>query len=111
MYYEDGRVSYVIGSSIGGGNIKIVDIDGLKIDFTNVFPTLILKYEDQKGIISFVSTLLAENEYNIEKMITEKNGNVVTLLVEISEELTEEIKAKVLHNERFILTKYISGDY
>lgn len=111
MYYEDGRVSYVIGSSIGGGNIKIVDIDGLKIDFTNVFPTLILKYEDQKGIISFVSTLLAENEYNIEKMITEKNGNVVTLLVEISEELTDEIKVKILHNERFILTKYISGDY
>ena len=111
MYYEDGRVSYVIGSSIGGGNIKIVDIDGLKMDFTNVFPTLILKYEDQKGIISFVSTLLAENEYNIEKMITEKNGNIVTLLVEISEELTDEIKSKVLHNERFILTKYISGDY
>ena len=111
MYYEDGRVSYVIGSSIGGGNIKIVDIDGLKMDFTNVFPTLILKYEDQKGIISFVSTLLAENEYNIEKMITEKNGDVVTLLVEISEELTDEIKAKILHNERFVLTKYISGDY
>ena len=44
-------------------------------------------------------------------MITEKNGDVVTLLVEISEELTDEIKAKILHNERFVLTKYISGDY
>ena len=83
MFYEDGRVSYVIGSSIGGGNIKIIDIDGLKIDFTNAFPTLILKYNEQKGIISFVSTLLAENEYNIEKMITEKNNGIVTLLVEI----------------------------
>ena len=51
MFYEDGRVSYVIGSSIGGGNIKIIDIDGLKIDFTNAFPTLILKYNEQKGII------------------------------------------------------------
>ena len=111
MFYEDGRVSYVIGSSIGGGNIKIIDIDGLKIDFTNAFPTLILKYNEQKGIISFVSTLLAENEYNIEKMITEKNNGIVTLLVEIDKELTDEMKSKILHNERFILTKYIAGDY
>lgn len=111
MFYEDGRVSYVIGSSIGGGNIKIIDIDGLKIDFTNAFPTLILKYEEQKGIISFVSSLLAGNEYNIEKMITEKNEGVVTLLVEIDRELTDDIKAQILHNERFVLTKYIAGDY
>ena len=111
MCSEDGRVSYVIGSSIGGGNIKIIDIDGLKIDFTNAFPTLILKYNEQKGIISFVSTLLAENEYNIEKMITEKNNGIVTLLVEIDKELTDEMKSKILHNERFILTKYIAGDY
>ncbi len=111
MFYEDGRVSYVIGSSIGGGNIKIIDIDGLKIDFTNAFPTLILKYNEQKGIISFVSTLLAENEYNIEKMITEKNNGIVTLLVEIDKELTDKMKSKILHNERFILTKYIAGDY
>lgn len=111
MFYEDGRISYVIGSSIGGGNIKIIDIDGLKIDFTNAFPTLILKYNEQKGIISFVSTLLAENEYNIEKMITEKNNGIVTLLVEIDKELTDEMKSKILHNERFILTKYIAGDY
>ena len=111
MFYEDGRVSYVIGSSIGGGNIKIIDIDGLKIDSTNAFPTLILKYNEQKGIISFVSTLLAENEYNIEKMITEKNNGIVTLLVEIDKELTDEMKSKILHNERFILTKYIAGDY
>ena len=91
--------------------IKIIDIDGLKIDFTNAFPTLILKYNEQKGIISFVSTLLAENEYNIEKMITEKNNGIVTLLVEIDKELTDEMKSKILHNERFILTKYIAGDY
>ena len=44
-------------------------------------------------------------------MITEKNNGIVTLLVEIDKELTDEMKSKILHNERFILTKYIAGDY
>ena len=111
MRYKDGRISHVTGSSIGGGNIKIIEIDGLKIDFTNEFPTIILKYSEQKGVISFVSTLLAENGYNIEKMLTDKNDSVVTLLVEVSEEIDEEIKKQILGNERFSLTKYITGGY
>lgn len=109
--YKDGRISFVSGSSIGGGNIKIIDVDGIKVDFTNEFPTIILKYKEQKGVISFVSTLLAENGYNIEKMITDKSDGVVTLLVEISEEIDEKIKSEILHNDRFLLTKYISGGY
>ncbi len=111
MEYKDGRISYIIGSSIGGGNIKIIDVDGLKADFTNEFPTIILKYTEQKGVISFVSTLLAENGYNIEKMLTDKSDGVVTLLVEISEEVDDDIKSQILHNDRFLLTKYISGGY
>lgn len=109
--YKDGRVSFVTGSSIGGGNIKIIDVDGIRVDFTNEFPTFILKYSEQKGIISFVSTLLAENGHNIEKMITNKSDGVVTLLVELSEEIEDDIKDKILHDYRFILTKYISGGY
>lgn len=111
MRYKDGRISHITGSSIGGGNIKIIEIDGLKIDFTNEFPTIILKYSEQKGVISFVSTLLAENGYNIEKMLTDKSDGIVTLLVEVSEEIDESIKSQILHNERFSLTKYITGGY
>lgn len=111
MKYKDGRISHITGSSIGGGNIKIIDIDGLKIDFTNEFPTIILKYSEQKGVISFVSTLLAENGYNIEKMLTDKNDGIVTLLVEVSEEIDDDIKHQILKDDRFLLTKYITGGY
>ena len=55
--------------------------------------------------------MLAENGYNIEKMLTDKSDGVVTLLVEISEEVDDNIKSQILHNDRFLLTKYISGGY
>lgn len=111
MKYPTGRVSYIIGSSIGGGKIKIIDIDGLKLDFTNEFSTIVLKYAEQKGVISFVSTILAENGYNIEKMITDKQDDIVTLMVDLSEDLTDSIKSEILNDKRFILTKYIQGGY
>ncbi|MBS6063319.1 L-serine ammonia-lyase, iron-sulfur-dependent subunit beta [Criibacterium bergeronii] len=111
MKYPTGRIASVTGSSIGGGNIKIIDIDGLKLDFTNDFPTIVLKYGEQKGIISFVSTILAESGYNIEKMITDKSDDMVTLLVEVSEEPSEEILDKILNDKRFAITKFIQGGY
>ena len=84
MFYEDGRVSYVIGSSIGGGNIKIIDIDGLKIDFTNAFPTLILKYNEQKGIISFVSTLLFFPQELINTNVAKRIPNLKIFFISFS---------------------------
>lgn len=108
--YPDGHISQVVGSSIGGGNIVIVELDGVPITYTDEFPTLILKYREQKGIIHYVSGILSENDYNIENMRTIKKDDEVTLITETTEEVEQAIMDKIIKDERFTFAKYIVGE-
>ena len=65
---EDGQVTEVTGSSIGGGNILIFDIDKQKVEFTGERPTLLTQHKDLPGIISKISSLLYDENMNIGNM-------------------------------------------
>ena len=105
--YRDSE--YVIGSSIGGGNMKIVDINGIQVDYDGKFPTLLFQYPEQKGVIADVSTILAKESYNIESINTGKDEltNIVTLTVELDEGASESVLNKLLNNSRYITSKYV----
>ncbi len=107
--YKDRDSEYVIGSSIGGGNMKIVDINGIEVDYDGKFPTLLFQYPEQKGVIADVSTILAEESYNIESINTSKDDltNIVTLTVELAEGASESVLNKLLNNSRYITSKYV----
>lgn len=107
--YKDRDSEYVIGSSIGGGNMKIVDINGIQVDYDGKFPTLLFQYPEQKGVIADVSTILAKESYNIESINTSKNEltNIVTLTVELDEGASESVLNKLLNNSRYITSKYV----
>src|SRR5690554_2852359 len=49
----------IVGSSIGGGNIKITEINGLALEFTGQYPTLITQHFDKPGVIAKVTTILS----------------------------------------------------
>ncbi len=53
--YKDEEDFYIIGSSIGGGNIIIMDINGNNVNFRADKPTVLLKYLDRKGVVSEIS--------------------------------------------------------
>ena len=107
--YKDRDSEYVIGSSIGGGNMKIVDINGIQVDYDGKFPTLLFQYPEQKGVIADVSTILAKESYNIESINTSKDEltNIVTLTVELDECASESVLNKLLNNSRYITSKYV----
>lgn len=107
--YKDGNSEYVIGSSVGGGNIKIVDVNGIKVDYDGRFPTFLFQYDEQKGVIAEVSTILAGESYNIESINTRKNEltNIVTLTVELDESANQNVIDKLLNNSRYITAKYV----
>lgn len=108
--YKDKKDIAIIGSSIGGGNIEIVDIDGVAISYTGMWPTLILKYPDQKGVIHNVSGLLSLCNYNIESIKTVKNSEgIATLIVETSEVVDRDIVERIMEDKRFTFSKYILG--
>ncbi|MEA3424411.1 MAG: L-serine ammonia-lyase, iron-sulfur-dependent subunit beta [Bacillota bacterium] len=68
FYNKDGSTHTIIGSSTGGGSIQIVEIDSFKISFTGEYPTLIINHMDRKGIISEITTVLADNNINVATM-------------------------------------------
>lgn len=93
MTLEDGSTSVVKGASIGGGNVKLTEIDGLALDFNGARPAVILEIKDIPGAVSFVTGLLAHNKKNIAMMSTNKPaGSQFTFVtIETDEELDAEI--------------------
>lgn len=97
----------LVGSSIGGGNIELIELDGNKISFRNQFPTFILQYQEQKGVIARVSRYISDAGYNIENIDTKKRGKSVTLSVELTHPAGEDLKNQVLHSDLFNFAKYL----
>lgn len=106
---EDGSVSNITGSSIGGGNILIFDIDGQAVEFTGENPTLLTYHKDLPGVISKISSILFEENINIANMRVYRNekGKMATMSLETDSIITEEAmnkirKIKEIGNVKFI---------
>lgn len=74
MTRADGKEVTVIGSSVGGGSIRIFDIDGQPVEFTGEYTTLIINHKDVPGMVSKVSTILYEENINIAFMKVFRNS-------------------------------------
>ena len=71
---ESGRKVEIIGSSVGGGNILIFEVDGEPVEFTGNYPTIIISHKDIPGMISKVSTILFDENVNIAFMNVYRNS-------------------------------------
>ncbi len=83
FHYENKESFYVIGSSIGGGNVAITNINGTEIEFTGNYPTILIKYRDKKGIISKITTILSNHNINIATMKVTRENKIATMVVEL----------------------------
>ncbi len=69
-----GNITYVIGSSVGGGAVIITKINDFDVDFTGDYDTIVTRHIDKRGIISEVSGILAHNRINIANMKVLRNS-------------------------------------
>lgn len=83
----------VIGCSIGGGNIKVININGIKVDFTGDYPTIIINHIDNKGVIAKLTNLLFEENVNIAFMSVyrENKGDKAYMVIELDDYIDERI--------------------
>ena len=88
--YQDRDDFYIIGSSIGGGNIVIMDINDNLVNFTADKPTVLLKYNDRKGIISEVSAIFSKNGLNIASMKVTREKKIATMICELDTTINHE---------------------
>ncbi|NEZ46886.1 L-serine ammonia-lyase, iron-sulfur-dependent, subunit beta [Clostridium niameyense] len=94
---EDGKISEIVGSSIGGGNIIITEIDGQPIEFTGNNPTIITHHKDVPGIISKISTMMYAEEINIAtmKVFRQSKGLQATMTFETDAPIPKGIIDKI----------------
>ena len=106
---DDGSISMVTGSSIGGGNILIFEIDGQAVGFTGERRTLLTRHRDLPGVISKISSILYEENINIANMRVYRNekGKMATMALETDSIITEEAMSRIkdigeIDNVKFI---------
>lgn len=111
FYHPDNTTSEVIGSSIGGGRIKINTIDGAKVDIVLEQPNLIIKHKDRKGVISDITSHLNNYDINIGtiKLIRERKGGIVTTIIETDDNLYPQIIKNLQGLNNIIDVKLIKG--
>ncbi len=91
-----GRTTRVRGASVGGGNIRITNIDGYNVELTGKYPALITIHHDCPGVITQVTKLLAEAGVNIAFMrVSRQNrGETAMMIMELDEEPAAEVVAR-----------------
>ncbi|ABW19282.1 L-serine ammonia-lyase, iron-sulfur-dependent subunit beta [Alkaliphilus oremlandii] len=90
---EDSETLELQGSSIGGGNIVINEINGLEIKFTGEYDTLIVSHTDKPGVIAKVTAVLALYDINIAFMRVYRytKGQNAFMIIETDNEIAPEI--------------------
>jgi len=81
---SSGEIVEVMGSSIGGGNIVITRINGLDLEFTGEYFTLVVPHMDRPGIVTKVTAALAKHEINIAfmKVYRHNRGKEAFMIIE-----------------------------
>lgn len=85
----EGRKMHVSGSSLGGGDVIVTDIDGYAVEASGELPLLVVGHLDQPGEIAAVTTALAESSVNVAEMRVsrERKGANALMLIETDVEV------------------------
>ncbi len=83
----------IIGSSIGGGNIEILSINGRDVYFTGNYKTLLINHIDKPGIVHKISGILFDNNVNIAylKVFRDRKGDKASMVFELDDFVNEEM--------------------
>lgn len=99
----DGQITEVVGCSVGGGAILITSINGLDVEFSGEYPTLIIQHRDEPGVIAEVSHVLAQLNINIAfmRVFRHGKGEDAYMTIETDQTVTQDMVGmieKLCHN-------------
>ncbi len=96
-----GRKMSIRGESIGGGKMKIVRIDGVDVEFTGEYSTLIVRQLDKPGVVAHITQALSEHNVNIAfmRLFREDKGARAYTVVESDEPIPNEVLDRIRENE------------
>lgn len=106
----DGHTTEVTGSSIGGGNILVFNIDGQNVEFTGERPTILTQHKDLPGVISKISSILFDENINIANMRVYRSGKgkMATMALETDSLISEKVMSEIKGIEEIDVVKFIN---
>ncbi len=96
---QDGKKRLVQGESIGGGNIRITQIDDMKVDFSGENNTLLVLHYDKPGLVAAVTSLMFE-EYKTMNIATFQltrafKGGPAMMTIEVDGQVPETLRQEI----------------
>lgn len=87
----------VVGISIGGGKIEIVEINGFALNLSGQLPALLVLHEDRFGMIAGVANILSKFQINIGamKVSRKSKGEQALMIIETDQQINSEIADEI----------------
>ena len=88
-----GSYCEIVGSSVGGGQVKVTEIDGFPVELTGRLPAILTVHIDTRGVIALVTSTLANAGVNIATMrlFRSDKGGMASMVIECDEAVPQEI--------------------
>ena len=83
VWDKNGKEMTVQGVSIGGGRIRVDEINGVEVNFTGAYNTQVIRHQDVAGELSRITNELAVGGVNIANMSlnrARRGGDVLTII-------------------------------
>lgn len=109
FYKDGGLLCMVDGSSLGGGAVLISRIDDYEVELTGNLPTLFIRQQDKRGVLSHITTVLAEGGINIATMkVSRKNrSEEATCVIEVDDVIDDGIMKGIENYPDIFAVKFI----
>ena len=90
---EDGDSMSLRGESIGGGNAVITRLNGVEVELTGNYCTMVVQHVDKKGTLAFVTTVLSAYDLNIGslRLYRESRGKIAYAIIELDANVPEQV--------------------
>ena len=90
---KDGSVVSLRGKSIGGGNAVITRLNGVDVELTGNYCTLVVEHVDKKGTRAFVTTVLSAYDLNIGslRLYRESKGKRAYAIIEVDTNVSNQV--------------------
>lgn len=88
-----GEETRVVGASIGGGRIRVTEIDGIAVSVSGTLPTLVVEADDVPGTIAQIAGMFADRNLNLATMHVDRTGRgeQALMTIEVDADIPEEL--------------------
>ena len=94
---SSGLKIWIVGSSIGGGNIIVTEVNGFEADISGDYHALIAIHDDKPGMVAKITSILAKHKINIARMKVSRirRGALAFSSLEVDQEIPKEIVKEI----------------